>query len=301
LQTSAYGWLRAGVHRVRLSATDARLALYVLPWHRAGSPGLFILRYIPEGRHFLESSSSAWQRATALNSSAFWDTLRRYPKEVAGVIRVDDLVLLERFRGVRRHLPGSGTGRRDTRGTWLSIWWFVAIFATSGGGLLAQRFGRKWTNVILVMLVVPLYATYGLWTDQTALFVIGLVMTSLFLAPFGQGTWGWVMELFPTECRATGFSLANFISGVTSIFYALIPAALGSVAASFPDLAAGYGLLAVAFLLLKETIRDELIEMVGERAGEARAATGLASDREERSLAALFDGTQPAAPRAGPP
>jgi hypothetical protein len=48
---------------------------------------------------------------------------------------------------------------------------------------------------------------------------------------------------------------------------------MGSVAASFPIFAAGYGLLAVAFLLLKETIRDELIDMVGERAGEAPAAS----------------------------
>jgi hypothetical protein len=80
-----------------------------------------------------------------------------------------------------------------TRGTWLAIRWFVAIFATIGGGLLAQYFGRRWTNIILGLLVVPLYATYGLWTDPTTLFVIGLVMSSLFLAPFGQGTWGWVM------------------------------------------------------------------------------------------------------------
>ncbi len=118
-----------------------------------------------------------------------------------------------------------------------------------------------------MLLVVPLYATYGLWTDPTVLFVIGLVMCSLFLAPFGQGTWGRVMEIFPTECRATGFSLANFIRGVSALFYAVIPAAIGSVAAAFPIFAASYGMLAVAFLLLKETIRDELIELVGEHAG----------------------------------
>jgi hypothetical protein len=75
------------------------------------------------------------------------------------------------------------------------------------------------------------------------------------------------MEIFPTECRATGFSVANFIGGAVSSFYALIPAAMHSVGASFPIFAAGYALLAVAFLLLNETIRDELIELVGQRAG----------------------------------
>jgi MFS family permease len=161
-----------------------------------------------------------------------------------------------------------------TRGVWLSIWWFVAIFATIGGGLLAQHFGRKWTNVVLVLLVVPLYATYGLWTDPTALFLIGLVMCSLFLAPFGQGTWGWVMEIFPTEVRATGFSAANFISGVSAFFYALIPAIMGSVAASFPIFAASYALLAVAFMLLKDTTREDLIELVGDRVGKGPGMHG---------------------------
>ena len=55
-------------------------------------------------------------------------------------------------------------------------------------------------------------------TDLTALFVIGLVMCSLFLAPFGQGTAGWVLELFPTECRATGFCVASFIGGIGAFF-----------------------------------------------------------------------------------
>ena len=43
-------------------------------------------------------------------------------------------------------------------------------------------------------------------------------MCSLFLAPFGQGTVGWVLELFPTECRATGFSVASFIGGIGAFF-----------------------------------------------------------------------------------
>ena len=43
-------------------------------------------------------------------------------------------------------------------------------------------------------------------------------MCSLFLAPFGQGTAGWVLELFPTECRATGFSVASFIGGIGAFF-----------------------------------------------------------------------------------
>ena len=99
-------------------------------------------------------------------------------------------------------------------------------------------------------------------------------MCSLFLAPFGQGTWGWVMEIFPTEVRATGFSLAKFISGISAFFYALIPAIMGSVAASFPIFAASYALLAVALMLLKDTIRDDLIDLVGDHAGEAPALPG---------------------------
>ena len=55
-------------------------------------------------------------------------------------------------------------------------------------------------------------------TDLTALFVIGLVMCSLFLAPFGQSTVGWILELFLTECHATGFSVVSFIGDIGAFF-----------------------------------------------------------------------------------
>ena len=55
---------------------------------------------------------------------------------------------------------------------------------------MAERFGRKRTNVVLVLLVVPLHASKGPWTDLTAHFVSGLVMCSLVLAPFGAGHLG---------------------------------------------------------------------------------------------------------------
>jgi hypothetical protein len=121
--------------------------------------------------------------------------------------------------------------------------------------------------VTLVLVTVPIIASYGLLTDQTSLFIAGLLLCSLFLAPFGQGTWGAVQELFPTECRATGFATANFIGGTIATFYYLIPGIMPSVAASFPVFAAGYALLAVAFYILKDTLKSELIETVGEHAG----------------------------------
>ena len=62
------------------------------------------------------------------------------------------------------------------------------------------------------------FATYGLLEDPTALFIGGLLLCSLFLAPFGQGTWGAVQELFPTEVRTTGFAAANFIGGTIASF-----------------------------------------------------------------------------------
>jgi MFS family permease len=238
----------------------------------------FILRYIPESRHFAHVKDQRTAEGKQLNLFRnFWDTLRRYPREVAkGSFVLTTWYCWNGFGVFVAVYLGERGVDAATRGVWLSIWWFVAIFATIGGGLLAQHFGRKWTNVILVVLVVPLYATYGLWTDPAALFLIGLVMCSLFLAPFGQGTWGWVMEIFPTEVRATGFSAANFISGVSAFFYALVPAVMGSVAASFPIFAASYALLAVAFLLLKDTIREDLMDLVGVHAGEAPALPGSA-------------------------
>ncbi len=69
---------------------------------------------------------------------------------------------------------------------------------------------------------------------------------------------------------------------------------MGSVAASFPIFAASYGMLAVAFLLLKETIRDELIELVGEHAGEERLVQPGAV-----AVIAARRHPGPAAPRAG--
>ena len=274
LQTSGYavGLVLVSVASVLLLPTLGWRYIYFL----GIAPAIlvfFILRYIPESPHFAQVRNQRTAEGVQLDVLRnFWNTLRRYPKEVAkGAFVLTTWycwngfgVFVTTYLGQERGVDAA------TRGIWLSIWWFVAIFGTIGGGWLAQRFKRKRTNIILVLLVVPLYATYGLWTDPTVLFVIGLVMCSLFLAPFGQGAWGWVMEIFPTECRATGFSLANFISGVSALFYAVIPAAMGSVAASFPIFAVSYGMLAVAFLLLKETIRDELIELVGEHVGEER-------------------------------
>ena len=43
-------------------------------------------------------------------------------------------------------------------------------------------------------------------------------MCSLFLAPFGQSTVGWVLELFLTECHATGFSVVSFIGDIGAFF-----------------------------------------------------------------------------------
>jgi hypothetical protein len=137
---------------------------------------------------------------------------------------------------------------------------------------LAQRYGRRRTNVTLVLLTVPLFAAYGMFEDPALLFAGGLLLCSLFLAPFGQGTWGAVQELFPTEVRATGFAAANFIGGTVASFYALIPGVMPSVAASFPIFAAGYATLAIAFYILKETVHEELIQRVGERAGSGRSA-----------------------------
>jgi MFS family permease len=234
-----------------------------------------IIRYIPESRHFTRVKDQRESEGKQLNVvRTFADTVRRYPVEVAkGSFVLTTYYFWNGFGVfVSTYLSQERGVDAATRGTWLAIWWSVAIAATIGGGWLAQRWGRRWTNVGLVVVTVPLFATYGMLTDWTALFVVGLVLCSLFLAPFGQGTWGWVMEIFPTECRATGFSVANFIGGAVSSFYALIPAVMHSVGASFPVFAAGYALLAIGFLLLNETIREELLELVGERAGAAASA-----------------------------
>jgi MFS family permease len=230
----------------------------------------FIMRWIPESRHFQQvkdRQAAVGKRPNVLRT--YWSVARRYPVEVA---KGSFVTLAYGFwAGFGTWVPlflstERGLGAATT-GTWLAIWWFVAMFATVGGGWLAQRFGRRRTNVTLVLVTVPIFAAYGLLTDQTALFIGGLLLCSLFLAPFGQGTWGAVQELFPTECRATGFATANFIGGTIATFYYLIPGIMPSVAASFPVFAAGYALLAVAFYILKDTLKSDLIETVGEHAG----------------------------------
>ena len=230
----------------------------------------FIMRHIPESRHF--TKVKAHQAAEGKKPSllrGYWSVMRRYPVEVA---KGSFVTLTYGFWAgfgvwVALYLSTERGLGAATTGTWLAIWWFVAMFATVGGGWLAQRFGRRRTNVTLVLLTVPIFATYGMLTDHLALFVGGLLLCSLFLAPFGQGTWGAVQELFLTEVRATGFATANFLGGTIASFYSLIPGLTPSVADSFPIFAAGYAFLALAFYLLKETLKSDLIETVGERAG----------------------------------
>ena len=104
------------------------------------------------------------------------------------------------------------------------------------------------------------------------IFIVGLLLASLFLMPFGQGTWGWAQEMFPTEVRATGFVAAGFVGGVLSGFFSLIPGFTSSVGAAFPIFGIGYLTLAIAFFIMKETVNTELIEEVGERVGAAEPA-----------------------------
>ena len=77
---------------------------------------------------------------------------------------------------------------------------------------------------------------------------------------FGNSAHFWLMLL------ASGWYMSGTTGAVDLGFeqLLLVPAAMGSVAASFPIFAASYALLAVAFLLMKETIREELIELLGD-------------------------------------
>ncbi|MBV9580300.1 MAG: MFS transporter [Chloroflexi bacterium] len=233
----------------------------------------FILRKIPESPRFTEVQQQRAAEGKRPNLlQIYWSTMRRYPREVTTGSLVIGLYYLWNGFAVFVSLYLSterGLGPATT-GTWLAIWFFVAMFATAGGGWLAQRYGRKRTNITLVLLTVPFYATYGLLTEQWALFVVGLLLASLFLAPFGQGIWGSVEELFPTEVRATGFAACNFLAGLLAVGYALIPGIMPSVAASFPIFAAGYAMLAVVLFFMKDTLRKDLIQTVGQRAGDGR-------------------------------
>jgi MFS family permease len=235
---------------------------------------VFVLRFIPESRHFEKVKTDRAAQGKRLNVfQGFWQVMRTYPSESA---KATFLILAYGFWGgfgtwVPLYLNTELGLGPTTTGVWLAIWWFVAAFSTAGAGWLAQRYGRKWTNIAFVIPAGILMATFGLWTNLVMIFIVGLLLASLFLMPFGQGAWGWGQELFPTEVRATAFAATGFVGGVLSSFYSLIPGFTPSVAASFPIFGIGYLTLAIGFFIMKETVHTELIQEVGERAGEAAA------------------------------
>lgn len=236
---------------------------------------VFVLRYIPESRHFEKVKTDRETEGKRLNVfQSFWHVMRTYPSESA---KATFVILAYGFWGgfgtwVPLYLNTEKGFGPTTTGVWLAIWWSVAAISTVAAGWLAQRFGRKWTNIALVIPAGILMATFGLWSDPAIIFIVGLLLASLFLMPFGQGTWGWTQEMFPTEVRATAFAATGFVGGVLSSFFSLIPGFTSSVGASFPIFGLGYLTLAIAFYIMKETVHTELIEEVGERAGEPLVA-----------------------------
>jgi AAHS family cis,cis-muconate transporter-like MFS transporter len=234
---------------------------------------VFVLRFIPESRHFEKVKSDRAAQGKRHNIFlGFWQVMRRYPSESA---KATFVILAYGFWGgfgtwVPLYLNTEKGLGPTTTGIWLAIWWFVAAFSTAGAGWIAQRFGRKWPNIAFVIPAGILMATFGLWTDPTIIFIVGLLLASLFLMPFGQGAWGWTQEIFPTEVRATAFAATGFVGGVLSSFYSLIPGFTPTVGASFPIFGIGYLTLAIAFFIMKETVHTELIQEVGERAGDGQ-------------------------------
>jgi AAHS family cis,cis-muconate transporter-like MFS transporter len=241
---------------------------------------VLVLRYIPESRHYVKVKVDREAQGKRLNVfQSYWQVMRTYPVESA---KATFLILAYGFWGgfgtwVPLYLNTEKGFGPSTTGVWLAIWWFVAAFSTAGAGWLAQRFGRKWTNIGLVIPAGILMATFGLWDSPVIIFIVGLLLASLFLMPFGQGTWGWAQEMFPTEVRATAFAATGFVGGVISSFYSLIPGFTSSVGAAFPYFGLGYLTLAIGFFVMKETVHAELIEEVGERAGEGETAGAAAA------------------------
>lgn len=235
----------------------------------------FVLRYIPESRHYTRVKEDREAEGKRLNVfRAYWHVMRGYPAESA---KATFLILAYGFWGgfgtwVPLYLSTEKGFGPATTGIWLAIWWFVAAFSTAGAGFLAQRFGRKWTNIAFVIPAGILMATFGLWDSPVMIFIVGLLLASLFLMPFGQGTWGWAQEMFPTEVRATAFAATGFVGGIISGFYSLIPGFTSSVGASFPFFGLGYLTLAIGFFIMKETVHTELIQEVGERVGAGEQA-----------------------------
>lgn len=140
------------------------------------------------------------------------------------------------------------------------------------GGFFGDRFGRKWTNVVLYLLLGIIGVVYAYSVNQVELVIVGFVfvMTSNFTISMTIASY--IPEMFPTSVRLQGSALANAFGRAGTILSPFMVAALlrnfGIVGVFYSSLLIFWvGALAIA-ILGHETKQKSLEQIAEEELGE---------------------------------
>ena len=112
----------------------------------------------------------------------------------------------------------------------LAIANLLAFFAMGFWGLVADRFGRRWSMIIPALIAIVITPIYLLSRDVTVI-IAGFALQGLFgLGMYGQNP-AYLAERFPTEVRATAsafvYHLGSFVAGFTPLVLTLIASDYG--------------------------------------------------------------------------
>ncbi|NKQ51779.1 MFS transporter [Amycolatopsis sp. K13G38] len=135
------------------------------------------------------------------------------------------------------------------------------------GGLVGDRLGRKWVNAALFVLMGGVGMWYGYSSSTAELIVAGIIW--VFLASFAISVQiaSYIPELFPTELRLQGSSLANaFARGSVIVTPFLVSSIYGSVGVQGVFLGVlGVCLVgAIAVIVLAPETRQRSLEDIAE-------------------------------------
>jgi putative MFS transporter len=149
----------------------------------------------------------------------------------------------------------------------LSYALLIALLAPVGpliASATADRLERKWTIVVLSLLIAAFGLGFALWRSPAMIIVSGGLVTlcaNWFSAVFHS----YQTELFPTRIRATGVGFTYSWSRISAAFSAFLIASVlkQGVTAVFAMLAAGMGCVSLVIAFGPQTNRRTLEELSG--------------------------------------
>ena len=94
------------------------------------------------------------------------------------------------------------------------------------GGYLADRVGRKWTNVVLYLLLGVIGVVYAHAVSVVELMIVGFLFVMLANITIALTIASYIPEMFPTSVRLQGSALANAAGRAGTILSPFMVAAL---------------------------------------------------------------------------